>query len=181
MDGGAWWVAVHGVSKSWTRLSDFTFTFHFHALEEEMATHSSALAWRIPGTGEPGGLLSMGSHRVGHDWSDLAAAAAGAWRNAAALWPFSAIETFKVCLWLSRVWFFATLWTVACQAISMGFLRQEYWSRYPFYSPGDLPDPGIKPRSLTLQPYCLPSEPPGKPWKGVLMDISYSQGLRECK
>ena len=67
MDGGAWWAAVHGVAKSPTRLSDFTFTFHFHALEKEMATHSSVLAWRIPGTAEPGGLPSMGSHRVGHD------------------------------------------------------------------------------------------------------------------
>ena len=67
MDGGAWWAAVHGVAKSRTRLSDFTFTFHFHALEKEMATHSGVPAWRIPGTGEPGGLLSMGSHRVGHD------------------------------------------------------------------------------------------------------------------
>ena len=67
MDGGAWWAAIHGVAKSWTRLSDFTFTFHFHALEKEMATHSSVLAWRIPETGEPGGLPSMGSHRVGHD------------------------------------------------------------------------------------------------------------------
>ena len=67
MDGGAWWAAVHGVAKSRKRLSDFTFTFHFHALEKEMATHSSVLAWRIPGTEEPGGLLSMGSHRVGHD------------------------------------------------------------------------------------------------------------------
>ena len=68
MDGGAWWAAVHGVTKSWTRLSDFTFTFHFHALEKEMATHSSVLAWRIPGTGEPAGLPSMlGLHRVGHD------------------------------------------------------------------------------------------------------------------
>ena len=76
MDGGAWWAAVHGVTKSWTQLSDFTFIFHFHALEKEMATHSSILAWRIPGTGEPGGLLSMESHRVGHNWSDLAAAAA---------------------------------------------------------------------------------------------------------
>ena len=75
MDGGAWWAAVHGVTKSQTRLSDFTFTFHFHALEKEKATHSIVLAWRIPGTGEPGGLLSMGSHRVGHDWSDLAVAA----------------------------------------------------------------------------------------------------------
>ena len=67
MDGGAWWATVHGVAKSQTQLSDFTFTFHFPALEKEMATHSSALAWRIPGTGEPGGLPSMGSHRVGHD------------------------------------------------------------------------------------------------------------------
>ena len=76
MDGGAWWAAVHKVAKSRTWLSDFTFTFHFHALEKEMATHSSVLAWRISGTGQPGGLPSMGSHRVGHDWSDLAAAAA---------------------------------------------------------------------------------------------------------
>ena len=76
MDGGAWWAAVHEVTKSPTQLSDFTFTFHFHALEKEMATHSIVLAWRIPGMGEPGGLPSMGLHRVGHDWSDLAAAAA---------------------------------------------------------------------------------------------------------
>ena len=67
MDGGAWWAADHGVAKSRTRLSDFPFTFHFHALEKAMATHSNVLAWRIPGTGEPGGLPSMGSHRVGHD------------------------------------------------------------------------------------------------------------------
>ena len=78
MDAGAWTAAVRGVARSWTRLSDFTFTFHFHALEKEMATHSSVLAWRIPGTVEPGGLPSMGSHRVGHNWSDLAAAAATA-------------------------------------------------------------------------------------------------------
>ena len=74
MDGGAWKAAVHGVAEGRTRLSDFPFTFHFHALEKEMATHSSVLAWRIAGTGEPGGLPSMWSHRVGHDWSDLAAA-----------------------------------------------------------------------------------------------------------
>ena len=67
MEGGAWKAAVHGVPEGWTGLSDFTFTFHFDALEKEMATHSSVLAWRIPGTGEPGGLLSMGLHRVGHD------------------------------------------------------------------------------------------------------------------
>ena len=76
MDGGAWWAAVHGVAKSRIQLSDFTFTLHFPVLEKEMATHSGVLAWRIPGMGEPGGLLSMGSHRIGHNWSDLAAAAA---------------------------------------------------------------------------------------------------------
>ena len=81
MDGGAWWAAVHGVAKSQTRLSDFTFTFHFHALEKEMATHSSILAWRIPGMGEPVGLPSMGSHRVGHDRSDAAAAAVDSSRS----------------------------------------------------------------------------------------------------
>ena len=75
MDGGAWWAAIHGVAEGQTRLRDFTFTFHFHALEKETAPHPSTPAWRIPGTGEPGGLLSMGSHRVRHDWSDLAAAA----------------------------------------------------------------------------------------------------------
>ena len=67
MDGGDWWAAVHGVAKSQIGLSDLTFTFHFHALEKEMATHSSVLAWKIPGMGEPGGLPSMGSHRVRHD------------------------------------------------------------------------------------------------------------------
>ena len=76
MDGGAWKAAVHGVAEGRTRLNDFTFTFHFHVLEKEMATHFSVLAWRIPGTGEPGGLPSVGSHRVRHDWSNLAAAAA---------------------------------------------------------------------------------------------------------
>ena len=68
-DGGARWAVVHGVTKSQTRLSNFTFTFHFHALEKEMATHSSVRAWRIPGTAEPGGLLSMGSQRVRHNWA----------------------------------------------------------------------------------------------------------------
>ena len=76
MDRGAWWAAVHEVTKSRTWLSYFTFTSHSHALEKEMTTHSSVLAWRIPGTAEPGGLLSMGSPRVGHNWCDLAAAAA---------------------------------------------------------------------------------------------------------
>ena len=74
MDRGAWWAADHGVTKNRKHLSNFTFTFHFHALEKELATHSSVLAWRIPGMEEPGGLLSMGSHRVRHNWSDLAVA-----------------------------------------------------------------------------------------------------------
>ena len=90
---------VRGVTKSRTRLSDFNFTFHFHALEKEMATHSSVLAWRIPGTGEPGGLLSMGSHRVGHDWSDSAAAAAAVLHCICILqllYPF-------FCYWTSRL------------------------------------------------------------------------------
>ena len=78
MDGGVWWAAIHGVVKSQTRLRNFTFTFHFYALEKEMAMKSSVLAWRIPRTEEPGRLPSMGSHRVGHGWSDLAAAAAAA-------------------------------------------------------------------------------------------------------
>ena len=76
MDREAWWAAVHGIAKSRAQLSNFTFTFHFHVLEKEMATHSSVLAWRIPGMEESGGRLSVGSHRVGHDWRDLAAAAA---------------------------------------------------------------------------------------------------------
>ena len=95
MGRGAWWAAVHEVVKSQTWLSDFTFTFHFHALEKAMATHSSVLAWRIPGTVEPGGLPSMGSHRVGHDWSDLAATAGtlgltclilATWHDASTIW-----------------------------------------------------------------------------------------------
>ena len=88
MDGGAWWAAVHRirVAKSQTRLSNFTFTFHFHALEREVATHSSVLAWRIPGTGEPGGLPSMGSHRLGHNWSDLAGRQQPTGNNALSKW-----------------------------------------------------------------------------------------------
>ena len=101
MDGRAWWAAVHGVARSLTWLSDFTVFFHFHALEKKMATHSSVLTWRIPGTAEPGGLPSMGSHRVRHNWSDLAAAAA----------DFYSLKTKKIaawrlalCGWLWRYW-----------------------------------------------------------------------------
>ena len=95
MDGGAWWAAVPGVAKSRTWLSDFTFSIHFHALEKEMATHSSVLAWGIPGTGKPGGLPSMVSHRVGHDWSGLAAAAAASWKSYR--WPIGTWKDLQHC------------------------------------------------------------------------------------
>ena len=136
------------MSPTW--LSDFTFTFHFHALEKEMATHSSVLAWRLPGTGEPGGLPSMGSHRVGHDWSDLAAAGL-LWKSKrhGGIWIKLAVrlvgvkahvtELKKVSTWLSclrvscmlcmlsnfsRVWLFVNLWTVAHQApLPLGILQ----------------------------------------------------------
>ena len=99
MDGGAWWAAVCGVARNQTWLSDFTFTFHFHALEKEMETNSSVLAWRIPGTVEPGGLPSMGSHRVEHNWSHLAAAAAAA---AEALSNFANLS--KILTTLYQIW-----------------------------------------------------------------------------
>ena len=92
------------VGYSWARLSDFTFTFHFHTLEKEMATHSSVLAWRIPGTGEPGGLPSMGSHRAGHDWSDLAAAAVILF-ICFPMWVFSAyLLIIMSTTWTQRIW-----------------------------------------------------------------------------
>ena len=120
MDGGAWWVAVHGVARvghDWvTSLS--LFTFHFHALEKEMATHSSVLAWRIPGTGKPGGLPSLGSHRVRHNWSDLAAVAAAAYWAPTDLWS-SSFSILSFCLFI----------------LFMGFSRQEHWSGLPFPSP----------------------------------------------
>ena len=108
MDRGAWWATVHGVAKNQIWLSDFAITFHFHALEKEMATHSSVLAWRIPGMGEPGGLPSMGSHRVGHDWSDLAAAAAVAVISIIHRWcSLQSISlmcfNYHSCSWVSQV------------------------------------------------------------------------------
>ena len=125
MDGGAWWAAVHRVAKSQTRLSDFPFTFHFHALEKEMATHSSVLAWRIPGTGEHGGLPSLGSHKVG-------------------LKRLSSSSSSSSVQSLSCVRLFAIPWTVACQVLlSMAFSRQEDWSGLPFPYPGNLPNPRI--------------------------------------
>ena len=107
MDAGAWKAAVHGVTEGRTRLSDFTFIFHFHALERKMATHSSILAWRIPGTGEPGVLPSIVSHRVGHDWSNLAAAAAYLHS-----WIINTIEVEITFLLLSRFYAFSTETTI---------------------------------------------------------------------
>ena len=109
MDRGAWLAAVHGVAKSRRQLSDFTFTFYFHALEKEMATHSSVLAWRIPGKGKPGGLLSMGSHRVGHDWSDLAA---GDRKYKTAVWKES--QASAPPLWHTYALPFTHSYTVIC-------------------------------------------------------------------
>jgi len=165
MDGGAWKAAVHGVAEGQTRLSNFTFTFHFHALEEELATHSSVLAWRIPGTGHPGGLRSMGSHRVGHDWRDSAAEftrnnsffihhsqSSAYFNNLRVEWVLSCSVTSDS----------ATAWTVAYQApLSMELWRQEYWRGLPFPFPGDLPNPGIK---LALAGRFFTTEPPEKPW-----------------
>ena len=104
MDRGARKAAAHGVAKSWTWLSDFPFTFHFHALEKEMATHSSVLAWRISGTGEPGGLLSIELHRVGHDWSNLAASSSPAFiHTVSATWHIHASLQVGSYPWLRSV------------------------------------------------------------------------------
>ena len=115
MDEGAWWAAVHGVAKSRTWLRDFTFTFHFPALEKEMATHSSVLAWRIPGAAGPGAPPSMGSHRVRHDWSDLAAVAN---------------EIF--CLLELPPPFFLLLQCFWCDIASRSFLRKGTWEMISF-------------------------------------------------
>ena len=118
MDGGAWKATVHGVAKSQTRLSDFTFTFHFHALEKEMATHCSVLPWRIPGMGQPGGLLSMGSHRVGQDWSDLAAAAA----------VFSVHCYARISFWFGSYYLLVTVpYIFWLQILSVIFVTNTFW------------------------------------------------------
>ena len=113
-----------------------------YSREKAMASHSSTLAWRIPGTGEPGGLPSLGSHRVGHDWSDLAAAVLIHWVMPDSLRPHGLQPARLLCPW--------------------GFSRQEYWSGLPCPPPGNLPNSGIEPRSPALQGDSLPTEPPGK-------------------
>ena len=146
MGGGAWWAAVHGVAKSLTRLSDFTFTFHFHALEKEMATHSSVLAWRIPGMG----------------WASWAAIY-GVAPSQTRLKRLSSSSSSTCAESLSHVQLFATLGAVAHQApLSTGFSRQEHWSGLPLPPPGDLPNPGIEPTSPALESGFLPTELRGK-------------------
>ena len=121
MDGGAWWAAVHGVEKSRTWLSDFPFTFHFPALEKEMAPHSSVLAWRIPGTVEPGGLPSMGSHRVRHDWSDLAVAVAVGDQRISQRW-------FPLCHLFKLYYFWQCSLVCVSNEFSISFLGLSFWS-----------------------------------------------------
>ena len=134
MDGGAWWAAVHGVARSRTRPRDFTFTFHFHELEKEMATHSSVLAWRIPGTAEPSGLPSMGSHRV--DWSDLAARG---------FFSSSSLSAIKVVssAYLRLLIFLPAILIPACASSSPAFLMMH--SAYKLNKQGD-----------DIQPWCTP-------------------------
>ena len=123
MDGGAWWAAVHGVTKSWTRLSNFPF--HFHALEKEMATHSRVLAWRIPGTAEPGGLPSMASHRVEHDRSDLAAVAA-AWKDKEEGFPGGSMVKNLLPVQKIQVWSLVQADPTCCTATKP--MCHNYWA-----------------------------------------------------
>ena len=141
-DGGAWWAAVHGIAKNRTRLSDFTFTFHFHALEKELATNSSVLAWRIPGTGEPGGLPSMGSHRVGHDWSDSSSSSSVFSVNPkfpnCPSYPFLLLATISLflCLWIYITIFFKDWirrlgnWRLLVITTRVQLERQDRWGRW---------------------------------------------------
>ena len=145
MDRGAWWAAVHGVARNQTRLSDFTFTFHFHALEKEMATHSSVLAWRIPGMGEPGGLSSVGSHRIGHDWSDLAAAVC---HREKAMAPHSSTLAWKIP-WMEEPGRLQSMgsrrvghdWAISLSLFTFMHWRRK-WQPTLVFLPGGLPSMG---------------------------------------
>ena len=170
------------VVKSQTRLSDFTLTFHFHASEKEMATHTTVLAWRIPGTGEPGGLPSLGSHRVGHNWSDLAIAGCLAASLDSTHWISKVPPSWEVKVFIPQLC--TTLQDpmdyIAHQApLSMEFSRQEYWSGLPFPSPGDLPVARTEPRLPALQAdYHLShqrSPPPSMTTKHGLQNIPWGK------
>ena len=150
--GGLLSMGSHGVGHHWSDLACM------HAWEKEMATHSSIFAWRIPGTEEPGGLPSMGSHGVRHHWSDLAAAAAVLRAMVAYGESEVKVLVMQLCLTLRK--------PMDCSlpgSYVHGFSRQEYWSGWPFPSPGNLPNPGIEPGSPTLQADSSLSEPPGNP------------------
>ena len=157
MDGGAWWAAVHWVAERWTGLSDFPFTFHFHALEKETATHSSVLAWRIPGTGEPGGLpdvYGVAQSRTGlKRLSSSSSTTVYKTDTQGLAVPHRELYSrSRACVLSCPVVLdsFVTHWSVTHQApLSLGFPRQESWSRAPFPSPGHLPDPGTEPTSPT--------------------------------
>ena len=149
MDGGAWWAAVHGVARSWTRLSNFTFTFHFHALEKEMATHSSVLAWRIP---ETAAHQALGPHRVGHDWSDLAAAAAVDWH----------VSVYELS---------------ESESGSHSVLSDSLWP-HGLYSPCDSPSQNSGVGSLSLLQGIFPTQGlnSGLPhWGQILHHLSYNE------
>ena len=164
MDRGAWHAVIYGGAKSQIWLSDWTDLNwgQKDPLEEEMTTHSWILAWKIPRTEETGGLQSMGSQRVRHDWETE-----------------QAHKSKLDIQWklLSRVWLFDTPWTAACQAaLSMGFSSQEYWSGLPFPSPGDHPDPEIEPWSPTLQADCLSHQ--GSPRQSCVQ--FFATGYMDC-
>ena len=142
MGGGAWWAAVHGVAKSHIWLSDFTFTFH--ALEKEMATHSHVLSWRIPGMGDPGGLPSMGSHRVGHNWSNLAAAAG---RELHSKYSFSYVQGYRLAVVALKQRYFG--WEIGEWATSFSVSLRETCFQFPSsYNRNLFPLVGIERESL---------------------------------
>ena len=157
MGRGAWQAAVHGVAKSRTQLSDFTFTFHFHALEKEMATHSSVLASRIPGTGASwAAVYGVAQSRTRP--KRLSSSSKASIKLISVQWHF-----LIMCAVVSHstVSNSVTPWTIIHQApLSMGILQARIWSGLPCPLPEDFPNPGIEPRSPTLQADSLPSEPP---------------------
>ena len=178
MGRGAWWAAVHGVVKSWIRLSDFTLTFHIYALEKEMAAHSSILARRIPGTAEPGGLPSKGSHRVRHDYSDLAAAAEKANNNSITMWALEAFVIKHIAREMYKL-FILQLWVW----VSMGFPGGSYGKEY-VCNAGDLGsilELGRSSREgnvYPLQSSCLENLMDRRAWQATVHGVTNSQTRR---